>query len=132
VEEVYPEGMGFVSPTSSFNEGMAPNSLAHGSQPIIIDLVEMAQTGLHDFAAKHLKAAAPVQVKVAVGKPAEEILRVAREEKVDLIAMGTHGRTGLQHLLLGSVAEDVTQHAPCPIFTVRIGADAASSGISGG
>jgi universal stress protein A len=87
--------------------------------------VDRAQTKLHDFADKHLKEVVPMQVRAAVGKPAEEILRVAREEKVDLIVMGTHGRTGVRHLLLGSVAEEVTRHAPCPVFTVRIGAEAA-------
>lgn len=126
VEEVYPEGVGLVSPTSSFYGRLAPSSPTHGRQPIIIDLVDKAQTEFDDFAAKHLKAAVPVQAKVAVGKPVEEILRVAREDKVDLIVMGTHGRTGMRHLLLGSVAEEITRHAPCPVFAVRIGADAAS------
>jgi universal stress protein A len=67
----------------------------------------------------------PMRAKVAVGRPAEEILRLAREEKVDLIVMGTHGRTGLWHLLLGSVAKAVTRYAPCPVFPVRIGVEVA-------
>jgi nucleotide-binding universal stress UspA family protein len=99
----------------------APGTHSFRRQPIIIDLVDKAHTELHDFADKNLKDIAPVQFKVAVGRPAEEIQRVAREEKVDLIVMGTHGRTGVRHLLLGSVAEAVTRHAPCPVFTVRIG-----------
>jgi universal stress protein A len=57
---------------------------------------------------------------------AEEIVRVAHEQRVDLIVMGTHARTGLRHLLLGSVAEEVTHQAPCPAFTVRIGAKEAA------
>jgi universal stress protein A len=68
----------------------------------------------------------PMESKVAVGKPAEEILPVAREEGVDVIVMGTHGRTGVRHLLLGSVAEEVTRHAPCPAFTVRRQGEAAA------
>jgi nucleotide-binding universal stress UspA family protein len=119
VGEVYPEGTGFVSPISSSYEGMAPGIWT--KHPIIIDLVDQAHTELRDFAYKNLKDAVPMQVNVAMGKPAEEILRVAREEGVDLIVMGTHGRTGLRHLLLGSVAEEVTRHAPCPVFTVRSG-----------
>jgi nucleotide-binding universal stress UspA family protein len=47
---------------------------------------------------------------------------VAQEEGVDLIVMGTHGRTGLRHVLLGSVAEAVVRAAPCPVFTIRDGA----------
>jgi universal stress protein A len=126
VERVFPEGAGFVSPTSSFSEGMAVGSQSFGRQSIIVDSVDRTQTELRDFADKHLKEAVPMQVRVAVGKAAEEILRVAREEKVDLIVMGTHGRTGVRHLLLGSVAEEVTRHAPCPVFTVHSGRDAAA------
>jgi universal stress protein A len=124
VEEVFPEGGAFVSSTSSFHEVRAPGTQPFRRQPIIIDLVDTAHTELHDFADKNLKDVVPVQIIVAVGRPAEEILRVAREEKVDLIVMGSHGRTGLRHLLLGSVAEAVTRHAPCPVFAVRIGFEA--------
>lgn len=49
----------------------------------------------------------------------EEILGYIKEEKFDLVVMGTHGRRGIKHLLLGSVAERVVQHAPCPVLTVR-------------
>jgi nucleotide-binding universal stress UspA family protein len=55
----------------------------------------------------------------AAGHPAETIVRVAHERGADLIVMGTHGRTGLPHVLLGSVAEKVVQLAPCPVLTVR-------------
>ncbi|MDZ7290142.1 MAG: universal stress protein [candidate division KSB1 bacterium] len=51
--------------------------------------------------------------------PAEEIVRFAEEKNDDLIVMGTHGRTGLGHLLLGSVAERVVRSAKCPVLTVR-------------
>ena len=57
--------------------------------------------------------------ELAVGSPAETIVRVARELGADLIVMGTHGRVGLQHALLGSVAEKVVRLAPCPVLTVR-------------
>ncbi|HEX9870129.1 MAG TPA: universal stress protein [Candidatus Tectomicrobia bacterium] len=125
VEEVFREGGVFVSSTSSFHEVRAPDTQSFRRHPIIIDLVDTAHTELQDFADKNLKDTVAVQVKVAVGRPAEEILCVAREEKVDLIVMGTHGHTGLRHLLLGSVAEAVTRHAPCPVFTVRFGFEAA-------
>ena len=59
------------------------------------------------------------EVQVAAGHPAETIVRMARELAVDLIIMATHGRTGVSHLLLGSVAEHVVRHAPCPVLTVR-------------
>ena len=53
------------------------------------------------------------------GAPFVEIIRYARESDVDLIVLGTHGRTGLAHVLLGSVAERVVRKAPCPVLTVR-------------
>lgn len=56
---------------------------------------------------------------VAIGTPATTITDVAQEQKCDLIVMGTHGRTGLAHLFMGSVAERVTRLAPCPVLTVR-------------
>jgi nucleotide-binding universal stress UspA family protein len=53
------------------------------------------------------------------GEPAEGILRVARDANADLIVMGTHGRSALQRLLMGSVAVKVVREAPCPVVTVR-------------
>jgi len=53
------------------------------------------------------------------GYPPEVVIDKARENAVDLIAMGTHGRTGLTHVLLGSTAERVIHRAPCPVLTVR-------------
>jgi len=53
------------------------------------------------------------------GSPVTEILGVAEEVNADLIVMGTHGRTGLSRLLMGSVAESVLRQAPCPVLTVR-------------
>ncbi len=90
-----------------------------------VDLVEMAQSDLKDLAIAKVNESLSVSPTVSVGKPAEEILRVAQEEAVDLIVMGTHGRTGLRHVLVGSVAETVMRIAPCPVFTVRAGAQVA-------
>lgn len=52
------------------------------------------------------------------GKPFEAILKVAEEWEADLIVLGTHGRTGLSHLLMGSVAEKVTRHSTKPLFII--------------
>ncbi len=56
---------------------------------------------------------------VVVGVPVKDILGAAKEKGVDLIVMGTHGRTGLPHMIIGSVAENVVRKAPCPVLTVR-------------
>src|SRR5581483_8991195 len=63
--------------------------------------------------------------RVEVGRPAETITRVAAAESAQLIACGTHGRTGLARALFGSVAEQIVRLAPCPVLTVREGAPAA-------
>ena len=64
-----------------------------------------------------------VTIQIRIGSVAEDILEFAREHSVDLIVMGTHGRRGLSHLLLGSVAEQVLRSAPCPVLTARAPAD---------
>ncbi len=56
---------------------------------------------------------------VAQGVPFDQILRVAKKLRCDLIVLATHGRTGLKHVLMGSVAENVVRRAPCPVLTVR-------------
>ena len=61
----------------------------------------------------------PVDHYLAHGDPASEILRLAQDAKADVIVMGTHGRTGLPRLLMGSVAEQVVRKAPCPVVTVK-------------
>jgi nucleotide-binding universal stress UspA family protein len=60
-----------------------------------------------------------VEFAVEWGIPFTEIVRYAQARRVDLIAMGTHGRGGVKHLILGSVAENVVRGAPCPVLTVR-------------
>lgn len=65
---------------------------------------------------KELRAVAALR---AVDTPAHAIVEYAREEKIDLIVVGTHGRKGLSHVLLGSVAEKVVRLAPCAVLTVR-------------
>jgi len=60
-----------------------------------------------------------VHAEVREGSPFYEVVRFAEEQEIDLIIMGTHGRAGLVHVLLGSVAEKVVRKAPCPVLTVR-------------
>jgi len=72
---------------------------------------------------EHLVAAVagtfPVHVSVIPGTPAELIPEVAAEVGAELVVMGTHGRTGLARVLMGSVAEAVVRRAPCPVLTLR-------------
>ena len=72
-------------------------------------LKDLVPVSLHD----------QVQTEVRVGDPSVEIVRLAYELRVDMIIMGTHGRTGLSHLVMGSVAERVVRYSPVPVLTVR-------------
>lgn len=56
---------------------------------------------------------------VEIGRPHVEIVRYAQQHDIDLIVIGTHGHTGWEHVLLGSVAENVVQHSKCPVLTVH-------------
>ena len=89
------------------------------AQPTVVrrDHADEALTQLQDLVRGAFKG--KWDVEVAVGPPAETIVRIARERQADLIVMGTHGRTGLQHVLLGSVTEQVVRLASCPVLTVR-------------
>lgn len=65
------------------------------------------------------QAGRQVHRSVIRGTPFLEIIRYAREHDIDLIVIGTHGRTGLQQAMIGSVAERVVRKAPCPVLVVR-------------
>jgi len=85
------------------------------------DREQQAAERLRQETAPHLPEHGGIEVRhrVTVGVPFKEICRVAEEEKVEMIVIGTHGRTGLSHLLIGSTAERVVQHASCPVLSIR-------------
>jgi nucleotide-binding universal stress UspA family protein len=82
-------------------------------EPDLAALKEMLE------AIKPTDPAVPFEHHLVTGEPARTIVKLAKEEGVDLIVMGTHGRTGLGRLLMGSVAEAVVRHALCPVFTFK-------------
>jgi nucleotide-binding universal stress UspA family protein len=81
-------------------------------QKIHADLIKSLPEGTTDVL--------EVETIAVSGIPFHEIINAATEINVDLIVIGTHGRTGLSHVMLGSVAEKVVRKAPCPVLTVRI------------
>ena len=88
------------------------------------ELLRTARKRLED---RVLRAAgSDISFAILVGPTAQGIVNGARDQEADLIVMGTHGRRGAAHLLLGSVAEQVIRTAPCPVLTVRTSAIARS------
>ena len=99
-----------------FSDGLLltqPDTLPNQSE-------ELAQKSLKQWREKFC---APVfertSLYVTVGTPFAEIVRHARENEADLIVMGSHGRTGIEHLMIGSVAEHVVRKATCSVLVVR-------------
>lgn len=70
------------------------------------------------------------EYRLGLGEPAAEIVRQARKENVEMIVMGTHGRSGLSRLIMGSVAESVMRHAPCPVLTYKVSDHAAAEAVA--
>jgi universal stress protein A len=80
-------------------------------------------TLLQELRQKRLQNYPKCELLVDIGDPHEVLINIATQRKADLIVIATHGRSGLQHLVMGSVAEKIIRHAPCPLFVVRRGAD---------
>ena len=81
-------------------------------------VLERAEEGLAAEAERVRAAGVACESSMLVGRPDTEIVDRARSTGADLIVMGTHGRSGLAHALLGSNAERVVQHSPCPVLIV--------------
>ena len=89
------------------------------SNQFINQIRKESQKNLAAFAEKNL-ADVPVKTAFLEGRPFVEIVRYARENQIELIVIATHGRTGVQHALFGSVAEKVVRKAPCPVLVVHL------------
>jgi nucleotide-binding universal stress UspA family protein len=86
--------------------------------PAYQEMTNAAEKELKDLAAS-VPPGISVKYAVETGVPWDSIVNYAAAHSVDLIVMPTHGRSGLKHLWLGSVAERVVQHARCPVFVIR-------------
>ncbi len=97
-----------------------PDGSFVASSKMLEELAEAASTHLEEWRKDAVALGVPgVQAVTAVGEPAAEIVAAAKERSADLVVLGTHGRTGLTHALMGSVAERVVRRARCPVLTVH-------------
>ncbi len=83
------------------------------------ETLEQLRTKLLDCIPEEIRDDMNVEAIVIQGVPFAEIISTARENEIDMIVIGSHGRTGLAHMMLGSVSEKVVRKAPCPVLTVR-------------
>ena len=88
-------------------------------QRLETDMLADAERRMATFVEKQGSSSVVVETRVVVGEPVFEICQAVGREQADLIIMGSHGRTGLAHVLLGSVAERVIRHASCPVLVAR-------------
>jgi nucleotide-binding universal stress UspA family protein len=98
---------------------LGPDGVPAG--PNISQLLDTAQDQMAEFTKTHLAGIPKLTTKIITGRPFVEIIRYAREEYIDMVVLATHGRSGLKHVLMGSVAERVVRKAPCPVLSVRSG-----------
>ncbi len=95
---------------------------------ISFDAMDKFNRNLSEVTEKEMKALCETELgdfknyeaMIVSGTPFLEIIRTAKEKDVDLLIVGTHGRTGLDHVLFGSTAEKVVRKAPCPVVSVRL------------
>jgi universal stress protein A len=87
------------------------------------NIQESVDKALNLLAAECQDSVRSVHVASKIGSPAHEIVRFADENQISLIVMGTHGFTGIKHLIMGSTAENVVRTAACPVLTVRSGGE---------
>jgi len=99
----------------SFNEGLDAMSKQIPDE----ETLELLRVKLLDCIPEEIRDDMNVEASVVQGVPFAEIISTAREKEIDMIVIGSHGRTGISHLMLGSVSEKVVRKAPCPVLTVR-------------
>ena len=104
-------------------ESLVVGSVESQPYPFLQELEDRIAQAMAPYHARVTAAGLACDYSIVHGEPFQIILETARAAHVDLIIMGTHGRTGLRHVLLGSVAERVVRFAHCPVLVVRLPAD---------
>jgi len=102
----------------SIAEWYIPSSLSVAD--LVEDMQKSASQEMDKWIADVSVSVKDVEKMIVRGVPFVEIIQTAKEKKADLIVIGTHGRTGIDHMLFGSTAEKVVRKAACPVLTVRI------------
>ncbi len=106
----------------TFNEGADSMYGVLDAMPTQIpneETLEQLRVKLLDCIPEEIRDDMDVEAIVAQGVPFAEIISIAKDKEIDMIVIGSHGRTGISHMMLGSVSEKIVRKAPCPVLTVR-------------
>ncbi|HIG30966.1 MAG TPA: universal stress protein [Verrucomicrobiales bacterium] len=98
-----------------------------GSEAGVVDLIQLesdlresGKIQLEQLARNVASEMVKIRTEIRIGIPYMEITEMADEKKIDMLVVSTHGYTGLKHVFMGSTAERIIRHAPCPVLTVRL------------
>ena len=106
--------------------GLVRGDVGYGYLPQVDEIAEQEYHQLQ--ATVPTVEGVPYEHRFLRGDAAEEILQLAEQEQVDFLVIGTHGKTGLQRVLMGSVAESIIRHARCPVLSIRQPIQESSAG----
>jgi nucleotide-binding universal stress UspA family protein len=106
-----------VAPLPTVHGGAAPTG--YHIPAVLEEMEQAAKNSLEEIRREKLPADIKAKTFVIHGRPAHEIAALAEQEKADIIVMATHGESGWQRLVFGSVAEKVVRYAECPVLTIR-------------
>ena len=103
------------NPQEAFVERLMPKDIVEEMHKVI---EEDVSNKYQEHYVKRMEDGTKFELVTRSGKEHEEIIKFAKKEKVDLIVIGTHGSTGIEHVFFGSVAEKVIRHSPFPVFII--------------
>ena len=96
-----------------------PMAAAATGYSAIAEMERSEEISLHELIKERIPKELHIRQIITIGGAADEIIRIAEQERVDLIVIGTHGQTGWRHAVFGSVAEKVVRLASCPVLSIR-------------
>jgi len=108
-----------VSPDAAM---VMPDVTAYGIENMMVDVAAIEKSSMEQLQRlppDNWENGREIVRVTKMGSPFLEIIQYAKDMDIDLIVIGTHGRSGLMHLLMGSVAENIVRKAPCPVLTVK-------------
>jgi len=103
------------NPHRAYAEGIIPGDIL---EKVDKKFEEDLANNYREHYVKKIENGVPFEIVTKFGREDNEIIKFAKQEKADIIVMGTHGRTGIEHVFFGSIAEKILRHSPFPVFII--------------